>query len=133
MLMLTRHIMLILSFTFSIQACAAENQAHRDSQFIVQLTDNTIQKFQNKTSQVQAHRNTKLQQWSKLTGLILTAVPPTNPQRWIIKANTQDAAHIKNLISTVNNDADIKYIERDGIMTIQPIQRPIPMQPPMSH
>ncbi len=132
MLILIRHIMLIISFTFSIQACAAENQTHRNSQFIVQLTDISIQKLQNKPSQVQVHRNTKLQQWSKLTGLILKAVPPTNPQRWIIKANTQDASHIKNLINTVSNDTDIKYIERDGIMTIQPIQRPIPMQPPMN-
>lgn len=113
-------------------ACATKNQTHQDSQFIVQLTDISIQKLQNNTPQVQAYRNTKLQQWSKLTGLILTAVPPTNPQRWIIKANTQDAAHIKKLISTVSNDADIKYIESDGIMTIQPIQRPIPMQPPMN-
>lgn len=115
-----------------MQACAAENQAHRDSQFIVQLTDVSIQERQNKPSQVQAHRNTKLQQWSKLTGLTLKAVPPTNQQRWIIKANTQDASQIKNLINTVSNDTDIKYIERDGIMTIQPILRPTPMQPPMS-
>ena len=132
MLISLRHIVLILSFTFSAQACAAEKQIHHDTQFIVQLTDTTIQKIQNGGLKVEGHRNAKLQQWGLQSGLALKAVPPTNQRRWIIKANTQDTTQIKNLIKTVSGDIDVKYIERDGIMTIQPIQRPIPMLPPMS-
>ncbi|OUS00252.1 hypothetical protein A9Q81_10820 [Gammaproteobacteria bacterium 42_54_T18] len=132
MLISLRHIVLIISFTFSVQACAAEKQIHHDTQFIVQLTDTTIQKLQSGAQKVEVHRNKKLQQWGQQTGLALKAVPPTNQQRWIIKANTQDATHIINLINTVSDDIDVKYIERDSIMTIQPIQRPIPMLPPMT-
>ncbi len=127
-----RHIVLIISFTFSAQACAAEKQNHRDTQFIVQLTDTTIQKLQSGALKIEKHRNTKLRQWGLQTGLALKAVPPTNQQRWIIKANSQGATHIKNLINTVSGDIDVKYIERDGIMTIQPIQRPIPMLSPVT-
>lgn len=120
MLISLKHIALIIGFTFSIQACTTEDQVRGDSRFIVQLTDNAIQKFQENSPQIEAHRTKKLQQWGKATGLILKAVPPSNRQRWIIKANTQDASHIHNLMNTANNDSDIKYIEKDGIMTIPP-------------
>ena len=122
-----RHIMLIIGFTLSTQACATEKQIHRDTQFIVQLSDAVIQKSQDKTFNVESHRNEKLQQWSQHSGLELKAVPPTNLQRWIIKASTQNPDEIKKLIRIVGNDTDVKYIEKDGIMTIQPTQRPTPM------
>ncbi len=125
-----RHIILIISFTLSTQACAAEKQIHSDTQFIVQLSATFIQKRQNNSHEIEAHRNAKLQQWSQQTGLILKAVPPTNQQRWIIKANTQDSTYIKNLMNTVSDDVDVKYIERDSIMTIQPIRHLSPIPPP---
>ena len=127
-----RHIILIIGFSLSAQACATEKQMHRDTQFIVQLSDTAIQKSQDNTFNVESHRNAKLQQWSQHSGLELKAVPPTSLQRWIIKASTQNPDEIKKLIRIVGNDTDVKYIEKDGIMTIQPTQRPIPILLPMS-
>ncbi len=125
-----RHIAIIISFVFSTQACVAENKIHRNTRFIVQLTDASIQKHQNDTHRVEAHRKTKLHRWSQLTGLILEAVPPTNQQRWIIKANTHKTAHIKKLIDIIRIDSDVKYIEKDIVMNINQIQRPPPMLTP---
>ena len=122
-----KHIMLIIGFTLSAQACATEKPIYRDTQFIVQLTDTIIRKLQDNTFNVKSHRNTKLQQWSQHTGLELKAVPSTNLQRWIIKASTQNPDEIKKLVHIIDNDTDVKYIEKDGIMTIQPTQRSIPI------
>ena len=127
-----RHIILIISFTLSTQACAAENKNHLNTQFIVQLTNTSIQKRHNNSHEIKVHRMAKLQQWGQQTGLALKAVPPTNQQRWVIKANTQDATFIKKLINIVSNDIDVKYIERDNIMTIHPIRLPSPILSPAS-
>lgn len=127
-----RHIILIISFTLSMQACAAEKKIHPNTQFIVQLTNTSIQKRQNNSHEIKVHRKAKLQQWEQQTGLTLKAVPPTNQQRWVIKANTQDSTYIKKLINIVSNDVDVKYIERDNIMTIHPIRQPSPRLSPAS-
>ena len=122
-----KHIMLIIGFTLTAQACATEKKIHKDTQFIVQLTDTAVQNPQDNTFNVKSHRNAKLQQWSQHTGLELKAIPPTNLQRWIIKASTQNPDEIKKLIHIIGNDTDVKYIEKDSVMTIQPTQRPTPM------
>lgn len=119
-----RQIVIIMSFVFSAQACVAEKNTHQNTRFIVQLTDASIQKRQHDVNQVETHRNTKLRQWSLLTGLTLKAISPTNQQRWIIKTNTQNPEHIKNLINTISIDGDVKYVEEDIIMNINLIQRP---------
>ncbi|OUS25309.1 hypothetical protein A9Q99_22220 [Gammaproteobacteria bacterium 45_16_T64] len=109
----------------STVACAEENIALENSRFIIQLTATATEQIQTPNQQ-----QLKLRQWSDSTGLTLRLVSPSNNQRWIITADTENPTRQQALIDVVSKDNAVKYIEADGIMTIMPIQRPIPMRLP---
>lgn len=124
-----KQIILLFGLSFSMLACASEhkqtiNPSHQSSRFIVQLTTPTAE-------QNQKQQKATLQQWEKDSGLTLKLVPPSNNQRWIIEANTQDNQQKKHLINIVSQHSNVSYIEEDSVMTIMPIKRSFtaPAQP----
>jgi len=124
-----KQIILIFGLSFTMLACASEqeskiNPSHQSSRFIVQLTPSATEQNQ---------KTATLQQWEKDSGLTLKFVPPTNVQRWVIEANTQNSKQKKHLIDIVSKDSNVSYIEEDSIMTTMPIQRSFTAPPQPTH